>query len=710
MTPPSTSQPPAPLRKQFSEEEEFDWRALLMAARERLWLIIVLPVLGAAIGYAYIKKTPSMYQSRATLEIEDKQQVVKFEEVTASEMRDIATMNTVAATIQSRSFLLTVANRERFHLRKGFFGEKKPESPTAEDAVGVLSGALKAAIRPNTRLIDINARHTDKELARDIANAAGEGLIRFGMEQKTQASSLANDFLVQEARRLKDELEKSENDLQQYRADNKAVSLEKDQNLVVAELNTLNAKLSAATSERAQMETDVSALKSLSGDPSEALQLRSVSNHPLISNLTQAIANKKSEIAVIQNRYKPKHPKYIALQTQLNSLQGQLLQALPQIATQLNSTLENAKTNEAKMRDALALQEKKALELDQLAVKYNVRKRDVDTNKTMYESVLSRLKEVDLTKGMENNNLKIQETAMVGGSPVWPIASKVYGAGVGGGLMLAFGLAFLMHFMDRSIKTVQQAEKALNLPVMAAVCMGKKDNSTGGLDAWKEPHGSIAESFRSLRAMASLLGKEEDRRTFLLTSAVPSEGKTFCSSNFAAILAQQGLRTLLIDADLRKPRVSEVFFGEHRKPGLTDYLVGKAGLSLAVHPSGMDNLMIMPAGERAPNPAELLAGGGVKQLLAEALQHFDRVIIDSAPVVAVSDTLLLAPLVETVFQVIQWNRTPAPVMERAISMLRDAGKPPAGLILNQLPVRSNSYYYYYSPGYYGSEGVYGAPA
>jgi len=712
MNSPLPSGPLAPQRKHFTEDEDdFDWRPLIMAVRERLWLVIVMPVLGAAIGFAYIKRTPPTYESRTTVEIEDRHQVVNVEEVSGSELRDIATMNTVAATIQSRTFLATVAGREKFHERKGFFGPNSGSQPrTAADVVGVLAGSLKGTMRRETRLLDITARHTDPEIARDIANAAGEGLIRFGMEQKARAVVLANDFLVQEAKRLKDELEKSENELQQYRTENKAVSLEKDQNLVVAELNNLNTKLSEAKSRRAQIETDFNALTALKGNANETLQLRSVSDHPLISSLTQAISAKKSEIAVLRNRYKPKHPKYVALQTQLNNLEEQLRGSLPDIATQLRSSLENARTNEVKIGEALAAQEKKALELDQLAVKYNVRKRDVDTNTTMYQTVLSRLKEVDLTKGMENNNLKVQETASLRDLPVWPSASRVYGASIGGGLMFALGLAYLLHFMDRSIKTVQQAERTLGLPVMAAVSLGKKDGDTGGLDAWKLPHGSIAESFRSLRAMASLLGKEEDRKTFLITSAVPGEGKTFCSSNYAAILAQQGLRTLLIDADLRKPRVSEVFFGEHRKPGLTDYLVGRTGLGQSVHPSGLENLTIMPAGERAPNPAELLAGGGVKHLLVEAMEHFDRIIIDSAPVVAVSDSLLLAPLVDTVFQVLQWSKTPAPVIARAISMLRDAGKAPAGLILNQLPINSGSYYYYYTPGYYGSKGVYGAPA
>ncbi len=210
--------------------------------------------------------------------------------------------------------------------------------------------------------------------------------------------------------------------------------------------------------------------------------------------------------------------------------------------------------------------------------------------------------------------------------------------------------------------------------------------------------------------MATLLGPEDERRTFLVTSAVPSEGKTFCASNYALSLAMQGHRTLLIDADLRRPRVSAAFFAENRKPGLTEYLIGKANIFQAAHDTEVETLKVMPAGERSPNPAELLAGSGIGALIEEALKHYDRIIFDTAPIVAVSDTLLIAPQVETVFLVAQWGSTPISVVQRAVNLLRSTGKPPAGVILNQLPGSPRSYYYYYSPGYYGSKGVYGAPA
>jgi capsular exopolysaccharide synthesis family protein len=698
-------------RKRFAQEESLDWRALVVALREKLWVVIVTTCIGAGVGWAYLKRSQPVYEARATLEVEDKQRVVKFEEVSTSEVRDVSTMNTVAATILSPTFLASLAAHDKFHERPGFFGEwNASRAPALEDAAGVLGGALRGSVRQNTRLIDITARHSSPEFARDIADGAAKGIIRFGMEQRAQVAMLANEFLAQEAARLKNKLEASEMALQRYRDENKAVSLGDNQNLVVAQMNDVNAKFGTATAERVQLEADVAALKSYAARPEEAIGLRSVASHPTVAALTQAIAQKKSELAVIKNRYKTKHPKYIALQTELTSLEQQFAKAIPDVATQLESSFAAAKANEETYRQALAEHEQKALALDRLGVKFKVLTRDVESDKSLYETVLSRMKEVDLTKGMEMNSLRLHANASMPGGPAWPVPSKIFGSSIAGGLMAGVILVWLLFFMDRSIKTVDQAEKTLGLPVMSAVTMKKGAGLGGALEAWKEPHGAVAESFRSLRAMATLLGREEDRRTFLITSAVPSEGKTFCSSNYALSLALQGKRTLLVDADLRRPRVSAAFFGENRKPGLTEYLIGKSTLGEAAHDTEVELLKIMPAGERSPNPAELLTEKGIRELLEESLKHYDRVIFDTAPVVAVSDTLLIAPQVDTVFLVAQWGKTPITVVQRAVNMLRSAGKAPSGLVLNQLPGNSRSYYYHYSPGYYGSKGVYSAPA
>ena len=221
---------------------------------------------------------------------------------------------------------------------------------------------------------------------------------------------------------------------------------------------------------------------------------------------------------------------------------------------------------------------------------------------------------------------------------------------------------------------------------------------------------SCTEAFRSLRASLGLLGREEDRKVVLFTSAVPSEGKSFCCVNYAVAYAQQGKRTLVVDFDLRKPSLAETFGVKGDMPGVTDVMLGKEPLEKCVQTTRFDNLFLLTAGRMVPNPAELISGPWSKQLIHEAAAKFDHVVLDNAPINAVSDALLIVKEAQTVCLVMHARRTSARVVGRALEMLRRAGGKPSGLVLNFLPQSAGSGYYYYYSGnkYYGHKGVYGS--
>jgi polysaccharide biosynthesis transport protein len=302
-----------------------------------------------------------------------------------------------------------------------------------------------------------------------------------------------------------------------------------------------------------------------------------------------------------------------------------------------------------------------------------------------------------------------------------------------------------LNAMDRSVKTVDEAEASFGLPALAAVPdFRATPRSAPKADAQVEadeadaagayrlvaqaPDGPAAEAFRNLRATIALLAPEAARRISLFTSAVPSEGKSFTSANYALSLAQQGHRVLLIDGDLRRPSLHKIFEdarasqtagGDSTPPGIVDCLVGNVPLADAVRyvsradidvggdRSATDGQLAVLTGERrAPNPAELLGAHRFAELVSEASALFDRVVIDSAPILAVSDTLLMAPHVQIVCVVVRAAKTPRDAVQRTISLITTAGKPPAGIVLNRLPRRMASGYQYYGPRGYG-ETVYG---
>ena len=346
-------------------------------------------------------------------------------------------------------------------------------------------------------------------------------------------------------------------------------------------------------------------------------------------------------------------------------------------------------------------------------------------------------------------------------SPVSPRPTRVLALGLLGGLAVGLAFVFGADALDRSIKTVDQAESTLGLPVFAAVPETTDESRVSRLKrrtkrtfrssnyrvVVETPESPAAEAFRNLRAALSLLGPEAERKVSLFTSALPSEGKSFTSANYSLALAQQGYRVLLIDGDLRRPNMHKIFrfkdagnnSEEDMAPGVTDCLVGEASIASAARqiPAGEiqivdeniavtgniltatgGELSVLAGGRRAPNPAELLSGPSFARLVAEASDLFDRVVIDSAPVLAVSDTLLMAPLVQTVCVVVRANKTvcivvraaktPRPAVRRAITLLAKSGIRPAGLVLNRLRrSRGVGYYYHYaSHGYGKEEGAY----
>jgi capsular exopolysaccharide synthesis family protein len=296
--------------------------------------------------------------------------------------------------------------------------------------------------------------------------------------------------------------------------------------------------------------------------------------------------------------------------------------------------------------------------------------------------------------------------------PFSPNKPRLMIRGILAGIVLGVLLVLGLNALDSSLKTVDDAEEYLHLPVLSAI---PKVKSTHALVIAEDAKSAAAEAFRTLRTSMSMLGRAEHRRTFLFTSAVPQEGKTFSSVNFSVCLAQQGLKTLIIDGDLRRPSIEKVLSrkGPHR-PGVTDYLTGQKKFEDIVQPGGHENFFFIPAGTTAPNPAELVAQGNFDSLIEEALLHYDRVVVDSAPIHAVSDTLLILNKVQTVCLVVRAGKTPRKAVARAMELLYKAEAPVGGVVLNrQKRRRFTAAYYdpYYTYSYYGKyaeKGVYGS--
>ena len=695
----------------FAEQDEestirrFTLLEIVHVLKENAWLIVVCMIAGLFVGIGYSVKHARVYRSRAILEVvSDEPNILKFEEGRSQDYTNQDALQTILASFRSRSFLKNVVEKN------GLLGDRNFTGPdaalTLDDAAERVLKCTTVEVRKGTRLIDISGDYNDPETARKLAGGLAAEFISRLIEQKASTSKLALKFLMDEAVALKAKLQRSEEALQDYREQHHSVSLEEKQDTVVSKLKNQNAQLTEAKAARLRLEADYNKIMENAGDVGALLGIAFVSSHPAVADCKQQIANIESKISVLSLRYTERHPKMIQARAQMADARAILNETVLKIPGLLRSTYEAAISTEKNFEQAVNEQEKVALGLNRQSIPYNVLCRDVETDRALYEAILKRLKEADIAKGIEQSNVRIFEQASLPSEPVNPGKAKMSMLGIVCGLIVGLGSSFGLYLLDSSLKTVDQAERLTGLTVIGAIPKGaRRVSDKNAIFLLSEPKSIIAEAFRSFRASLQIVARRKNGGVFLLTSAMSAEGKTFASIHLAVALAQQGLRTVIVDSDLRAPRIGEFFACDRRSRGVSDDISGDAGGRAAHQATEIENLYVVPAGTRILNPAELLSGPGFGRLVKRLAGEFEAVVIDSAPVHAVSDTLLLVEHADWVCLVAKAGATSAKAVIRARQQLELAGANIAGMVLNQLPKDGGvGYYYYYSPGHYGTEG------
>lgn len=778
----------------------FDFRRYWHSFLERIWIVAICVLAGLFLGLGNLARTPKLYQAHTVLEVESEEPsfVPTNDATTRTRAAFLASgeaLRTIEQNLTNQTLLTRVVHSEGLAQDGGraLFPEsagagKKSNSTERtepsqagnktqnakgtttftplEEALGAaMVGMVHPAVRRGTRLIDLYVTHTDPAMAQRLAEAVGREYIRNSIERRASSSEEALRYLLEEEERLKRNLQKSEAAANEYKAQNPdALQLgggtaatgsqgadgATKGGLVEDNLQDINTKLAAARTDQIRLEGQLQQVEQTGNNIDALLALPVISGAPMVADARAKIIQIEAGITTLALRYKDKHPRMMAAKASLAEAKDKLRQAVlaqPQI---LRNTIDQTKTTQANLQQALQAQQGVAVNLNRTAIGYQELARQAETDRALYESVLRQIKDTNLTKDVKANAVSVIEHSPLPSFPISPRPSRTILLSLLGGLAVGLALVFGIDALDRSIKTVDQAESTLGLPVFAAVPdtsdegpisrLKRRTKALRGSNyrvVVETPESPAAEAFRNLRAALSLLGPEAERKVSLFTSAVPSEGKSFTSANYSLALAQQGYRVLLIDGDLRRPNMHKIFrlttarnnSDEDSAPGVTDCLVGEADIASAARqiPAGEiqlvdesieltenilaatgGQLFVLGGGRRAPNPAEILAGPFFGQLVAKAATLFDRVVIDSAPILAVSDTLLMMPHVQTVCIVVRAAKTPRAAVRRAITLLAKSGIRPAGLVLNRLRrSRGVGYYYYYaSHGYGKEEGAY----
>ena len=494
-----------------------------------------------------------------------------------------------------------------------------------EEALGRgLAGMVHPVIRRGTRLIDLYVTHGDPAMAQRLAEAVGREYIRNSIERRASSSEEALRYLLEEEERLKRNLQKSEAAANEYKAKNPdALQLGGGTaatgsqgaggargGLVEDNLQDINTKLAAAKADQIRLEGQLQQVDQIGNNIDALLAIPSISAASMVAAARSNIIQIEASITTLALRYKDKHPRMMAAKASLAEAKDKLRQAVLAQRPILRNTLEQIKATEASLQQALQNQQGVAVNLNRTAIGYQELARQAETDRALYESVLRQIKDTNLAKDVKANAVSVIEHSPLPSFPVSPRPRKTILMGLLGGLAVGLALVFGVDALDRSIKTVDQAESTLGLPVFAAVPdttdegpvsrlkrRSKAFRSSNYRVVVETPESPAAEAFRNLRAALSLLGPEAERKVSLFTSAVPNEGKSFTSANYSLALAQQGYRVLLIDGDLRRPNMHKIFrfpnarnnSDEDSAPGVTDCLVGEADIASAARQ--------IPAGE-----------------------------------------------------------------------------------------------------------------
>ncbi len=578
---------------------------------------------------------------------------------------------------------------------------------------------------PRTRLVKIAFSTPEPVLSARLANAHAQAYIRQGVERRSRTDEEAQGFLEEKLVELRTRLEKSEAALNNYRRDHGIISFDEKENVAVERLGDLNKSLTEAETQRIGLEVQLSRIRQKTYD-----LLPSVIESSLIQNLKEELMRVEAERSQLLSQFKADYPQVQEIEAKIVDIRNRLRQEVQRIADGITVAYQFAVSREEELRKKLEQQTALVLQLKDASVKYAILDREVDTNRQLYDNILQRMKEVGVVAESRDSNISVIDEAEAPVRPSKPkrALSLLLSAIVG--LMGGVGLTFFLEYLDNTIPTPEEAERVLRLPNLAVVpdfaraqalegdalhlLPNGHDTRTlngdlnGASGSVRTPGGLIidhhafspfTESYRTLRMSILLSCADETPKVILFTSATEGEGKTSTAINTAITFAQLGMRTLLIDGDLRRPRCHKAL-GVHGGVGLTEYLTGQRDVRQVIKPTMVSGLFFLSSGALPPNPTELIASHKMRDTLHLLRQEYDSIIIDSPPVMPVSDPLLLSTIVDGVVLVVNGQKTPREVVREARSRLSQVRAKTLGSVLNRVDLQHKRYGYHY--GYHAA--------
>ncbi|TNY29273.1 hypothetical protein BV505_06375 [Thermomonas haemolytica] len=559
-----------------------------------------------------------------------------------------------------------------------------------QEAVKFIADSLSVEPIRNSRLVRINFDSTSPEFAARAANAIAEGYIAAGLERRFGASSYAKTYLEDQLRLTKAKLEDSERKLVEFAQKESLVNTgEQGQSLAAQNLTQLNAALATAQDQRIRAQARWQQASSGAMPP----DMLSNSN---VRALQQQKGQLQAQYQLKLQTFKPDYPEMLQLKSQIDELDRQIATELGGIRASVKAEYDAAVRQEQMLTGQIAALRTQALDVDGRSIQYNILKREVDTNRQLYDGLLQRYKEVGVAGDVRANNISIIDRAEVPTSRFKPSLTLNLAIGLLLGGVLGVLLAFLLEFLDDTLKTPEDIEQKLKLPVLGVIPkLGPKDNIA---EVAANPQSAFSEAYRSVRTALQFATDHGVPKTLLVTSSGPGEGKSTTALALARNLTQLGKRVLLVDADLRNPSLHKTL-GLRPEFGLSNLLAGACAFSDAVQETGDKDLQVILAGPLPPNPAELLSGSKLISLLTVGGERYDHVILDGPPVLGLADAPILSNAVDGTLMVIPSAKAKISAAQSALKRLLAARARVVGGLLTKYDARTAGYGYGYGYRY-----------
>jgi len=723
------------------EEKEVNLRDYWKVIQKRRWIIIaffLIVLIATAVGTFTMRP---IYRGTVTIQInKENPQIVDFKEVFAVNTMDMDYYQTQYKILESRSLARRVIQALKLSEHPEF--QPQPETPfqqwksnTLKPILGLLTFSKenpttdqdpsdskkenplinrflrKLRVEPirNSRLVKIHFDSNYPQLSFQVPNTLAATYIQQNLEARFVSTEQAKEWLTKQLEDLKAKVERADEDLQAFGSQHDIISFEEKENVTMQRLTELNEALTKAEAERMGKEA---LYKQTGGRNLDAFP--TILENKLIQELKQAYIQLEAQYMKLSETFKPEYPEAVRLKSQIDAIQKRLNSEIGKMILGIKNDYESSLRRESLIRQAFEQQKAKALEMKEKGIQYNILKREADTNRELYKGLLQRMKEAGVSAGITASNIQVVDQAEMPTGPYKPNKGLNLLLAAVVGLFLGVGLAFFFEYLDNTIKTPEDVEQLIRLPsfgMVPEISNGRRRRLEKGttcpveLITYGHPKSMLSEAYRSIRTSILLSFSEKPPKKIAITSPNPSEGKTTTVINTAIALSQTGARVLIIDADLRKPRLHKIFNHENGQ-GLSNFLSGHGDLESVVKTSEVPNLFYIPSGPIPPNPSELLGSTLFKKMVESLEARFDHIVFDSPPVLGFADSIILSTSVDGVILTALGGKTPRETLQRAKEVLQQVNSKIIGVVINRVDIRRSDYgyYYYRYHSYYGKEG------